>query len=96
MLEVLFIMEKTDNQLLLIALDIDSMVPQNHLLRQIKNCVNFEFIYEKAAPYYSHTGRKSIDPVIMINMLLIGYLYGIKSERRLEEEVSLNPTYRWF
>lgn len=89
-------MEKTDNQMQLIVFDIDSMVPQKHLLRQIKNCVNFEFIYEKAAPYYSHTGRKSIDPVIMIKMLLIGYLYGIKSERRLEEEVSLNLAYRWF
>lgn len=65
-------------------------------MRQIKNCVNFDFIYEKAAPYYSHTGRKSIDPVVMIKMLLIGYLYGIKSERRLEEEVSLNLAYRWF
>lgn len=64
-------MGKTGNQMQLIVFDIDSMVPQNHLLRQIKNCVNFEFIYEKAAPYYSHTGRKSIDPVIMIKMLLI-------------------------
>lgn len=89
-------MGKTDNQMQLIVLDIDSMIPQNHLLRQIKNCINFEFIYEKAVPYYSHTGRKSIDPVIMIKMLLTGYLYGIKSERRLEEEVSLNLAYRWF
>ncbi|MCI8791968.1 MAG: transposase [Eubacterium sp.] len=45
---------------------------------------------KKAAPYYSHVGRKFIDPVILIKMLLIGYLYRIKSERRLEEEVSLN------
>ena len=89
-------MEKTDKQMQLIIFDIDSMIPQNHLLRKIKNCVNFDFIYEKAAPYYSHTGRKSIDPVVMIKMLLIGYLYGIKSERRLEEEVSLNLAYRWF
>lgn len=87
---------KSDNQMQLIILDIDSMIPQNHLLRRIKNCVNFDFIYEKAASYYSHTGRKSIDPVVMIKMLLIGYLYGIKSERRLEEEVSLNLDYRWF
>lgn len=89
-------MGKSDNQMQLIILDIDSLIPSNHLLRQIKNCVNFDFIYEKAAPYYSHTGRKSIDPVVMIKMLLIGYLYGIKSERRLEEEVSLNLAYRWF
>ena len=65
------------------------------LLRRIKDCVNFDFIYEKAAPYYSDVGRKSsIDPVILIKMLLIGYLYRIKSERRLEEEVSLNLAYR--
>ncbi len=89
-------MGKQDRQMQMIILDIDSMIPQNHLLRQIKNCVNFDFIYEKAKPYYSNVGRKSIDPIVMIKMLLIGYLYGIKSERRLEEEVSLNLAYRWF
>lgn len=89
-------MGKADRQMQLIIFDIESMIPQNHLLRQIKNGVNFDFIYEKAAPYYSHTGRKSIDPVVMIKIMLIRYLYGIKSERRLEEEVSLNLVYRWF
>ena len=87
-------MGKIDNPMQQIFLDIDSMIPQNHLLRRIKNCVNFDFIYEKVAPYYSHTGRKSIDPVVMIKMLLVGYLYGIKSERRLVEEVSFNIAYR--
>lgn len=89
-------MGKQDAQIQMVILDIDSMIPENHLLRQIKNCVNFDFIYEKAAPYYSNVGRKSIDPVILMKMLLIGYLYGIKSERRLEEEISLNLAYRWF
>ena len=89
-------MVKQSGQLQMVILDIDSMIPKDHLLRQIKNCVNFDFIYEKAAPYYSDIGRKSIDSVVMIKMLLIGYLYGIKSERRLEEEVSLNLAYRWF
>ena len=89
-------MGKQSGQIQMVILDIDSMIPEDHLLRQIKNCVNFDFIYEKAAPYYSRIGRKSIDPVILIKMLLIGYLYGIKSERRLEEEVSLNLAYRWF
>ena len=83
-------MGRIDNQMQLLILDLDSMIPENHLLRQIKNSVNFDFIYEKASSFYSHTGRKSIDPVVMIKMLLIGYLYGIKSERRLEEEVSLS------
>lgn len=89
-------MGKQSGQIQMVILDIDSMIPEDHLLRRIKNCVNFDFIYEKAVPYYSHVGRKSIDPVILIKMLLIGYLYGIKSERRLEEEVSLNLAYRWF
>ena len=89
-------MGKQSEQIQMVILDIDSMIPEAHLLRRIKNCVNFDFIYEKAAPYYSPIGRKSIDPVVLIKMLLIGYLYGIKSERRLEEEVSLNLAYRWF
>lgn len=89
-------MGKQNGQIQMAILDIDSMIPEDHLLRQIKDHVNFGFIYEKAAPYYSNVGRKSIDPVILIKMLLIGYLYGIKSERRLEEEVSLNLAYRWF
>ena len=89
-------MGRIDNQMQLFILDMDSMIPENHLLKQIKNSVNFDFIYEKAASFYSNKGRRSIDPVVMIKMLLIGYLYGIKSERRLEEEVSLNLAYRWF
>ena len=89
-------MGKQSGQIQMVILDIDSMIPEDHLLRRIKNCVNFDFIYEKAAPYYSHIGRKSIALVVLIKMLLIGYLYGIKSERRLEEEVSLNLAYRWF
>ena len=53
-------------------------------------------MYEKTVPYYSHVGRRSIAPVVLMKMLLIGYLYGIKPDRRLEEEVSLNLAYRWF
>lgn len=89
-------MGKQSRQLQIVILDIDSMIPKNHLLRHIKDNIDFNFIYEKAMPYYSSTGRKSIDPVVLIKMLLIGYIYGIKSERRLEEEVSYNLAYRWF
>lgn len=72
------------------------MIPENHLLRKIDRIISFDFIYEILAPYYPATGRPSIDPVSMFKMLLVGYLYGIKSERRLEEEVRLNIAYRWF
>ena len=58
--------------------------------------VSFDFIYDLLAPYYPATGRPSVAPVSMFKMLLIGYLYGIKSERRLVEEVQLNIAYRWF
>ena len=77
-------------------LSLDQYVPKDHLLRQIEELVDFTFIYEKVQHLYSPLGRKSIDPVILIKMLLIGYLYGIESERKLEEEVTLNLAYRWF
>ena len=89
-------MGKNSRQLKMLFIDIDDLVPENHLLKQIDKLVDFEFIYELAAPYYSTKGRKSIDPVTLIKMLLIGYLYGIKSERRLVEEIQVNIAYRWF
>ena len=80
----------------MMIVDIESLVPESHLLKSIDTHIDFSFIYELAAPYYSAIGRKSIDPVSLIKMLLVGFLYGIKSERRLVEEVSLNLAYRWF
>ena len=89
-------MGRKDRQMQILFIDINTMIPENHLLKQIDKKINFDFIYELAAPYYSTTGRKSIDPVMMIKMLLIGYLYGIKFGRWLVEEVNLNIAYRWF
>ena len=77
-------------------MDMESLIPENHLLRKIDRIISFEFIYDLLAPYYPSIGRPSVDPVCMFKMLLVGYLYGIKSERRLEEEVRLNLAYRWF
>ena len=75
---------------------IEDHVPQNHLLRRIDWLLDFEAIRAELAALYSHTGRPSVDPELMLRMLLIGYLYGIRSERRLVEEVNLNLAYRWF
>ena len=80
----------------MLFVDIESLIPETHLLRKIERMVSFAFIYDLLAPYYPATGRPSVDPVSMFKMLLIGYLYGIKSERRLVEEVQLNIAYRWF
>jgi transposase len=74
----------------------EDLIPQDHLLRKIKEAIDFEFIYEEAESYYSKIGRPSIDPVCLMKMLLIGYLYGVRSERRSEEEITLNIAYRWF
>jgi len=75
---------------------IEEMVPADHLLRLVDKHVGLGFIREKVKHLYSHTGRPSIDPEILLRMLLIGYLYGITSERRLCEEVKMHIGYRWF
>jgi transposase len=87
---------RKSKQLCMVILDMEDLIPQDHLLRRIKTKIDFDFIYKEAEDYYSKIGRPSIDPVCLIKMLLIGFLYGVKSERRLEEEVTLNIAYRWF
>lgn len=89
-------MGRQSRQTAMIFVDIEPLIPETHLLRKIERMVSFDFIYDLLAPYYPATGRPSVDPVSMFKMLLIGYLYGIKSERRLVEEVQLNIAYRWF
>ena len=78
------------------AFNLDDAVPQDHLLRSIDRFLDLSDLRQHLAPYYSHTGRPSVDPELMIRMLLIGYCLGIRSERRLCEEVKLNLAYRWF
>jgi transposase len=71
-------------------------VPCDHLLRSIDRFVDLSGVRDHLRPYYSECGRPSIDPELMIRMLIIGYTHGIRSERRLCEEVHLNLAYRWF
>ena len=75
---------------------LEDHVPQDHLLRSIDRFVDLGSIRTYLADFYSHTGRPSIDPELLIRMLLVGYCFGIRSERRLCEEVHLNLAYRWF
>ena len=75
---------------------IEGHVPSDHLLRRIDRFVDLSDIRRHLAPHYSATGRPSVDPELMIRMLLAGYVMGIRSERRLCEEVHLNLAYRWF
>lgn len=78
------------------SFNLDQHIPSNHLLRDIDRVLDLSDLHQYLAPYYSQTGRPSIDPALMIRMLLIGYCFGIRSERRLCEEVHLNLAYRWF
>ncbi|MDH3430906.1 MAG: transposase [Gammaproteobacteria bacterium] len=78
------------------AFNLDEIVPQDHLLRDIDRVLDLSNLREHLAPFYSHTGRPSIDPELMIRMLLIGYCCGIRSERQLCYEVTMNLAYRWF
>jgi transposase len=75
---------------------LENHVPDDHFLRQVDRFIDFETLRTDLASLYSHTGRPSIDPELMIRMLLVGYLNGIRSETRLCEEVHLNLAYRWF
>lgn len=76
---------------------LEEMIPQDHLLRKIDRCVDFSFIRKLCEPLYClDNGRPAIDPETLFRMLFVGYLYGIRSERRLEEEVNYNLAYKWF
>jgi len=75
---------------------LEELVPADHLLRRVDQLLDLASVIAELKPYYASTGRPSIAPELMLRMLLIGYLYGIRSERRLVEEVRLNLAYRWF
>jgi transposase len=75
---------------------LEDHIPENHLLRLIDKHISFAFVREKLKASYSDTGRPSIDPELLLRILLIGYLYGITSERKLVEELRMHLAWRWF
>jgi transposase len=75
---------------------LEDQVPETHLLRLIDKHISFEFVRQQLKDSYSETGRPSIDPELLLRILLIGYLYGITSERRLVEELRMHLAWRWF
>ena len=66
------------------SFDLDKVVPPDHLVRQIDGLLDLSWVHKELAPYYSHTGRPSIDPVLMIRMLIVGYVFALRSERRAD------------
>jgi transposase len=90
--------QKVDQSQLFYLFNLEDRVPTHHLLRRINPVVTriVADLRQKLGPFYSEIGRPSIDPELMIRMLIVGYCYGIRSERRLCEEVELHLAYRWF
>lgn len=87
---------RVDQSALFYEFSLERHVPADHLLRAIDRFVELDGLRTHLAPFYSAIGRPSIDPELLIRMLLVGYCFGIRSERRLCEEVHLNLAYRWF
>lgn len=78
------------------SFNLDEAVPDDHLVRQIAAVLDLSWVHSELAPYYPRLGRPSIDPVLMIRMLIVGYAFAIRSERALCREVQVNLAYRWF
>jgi transposase len=88
--------EKRFEPKLFYGINLSDFIGTDHFLMKLNDAISLEWIRERTRSYYSHTGKPSVDPVVLVKMLLVGYLYDIRSERRLVEEVRLNLAYRWY
>ena len=81
----------------IVMVDVDALVPQDHLLRKIEKVMDYEWLYERLSPYYcAENGRPGTDPVVLIKMVLIQHLFGIPSLRQTYRDIQVNIAYRWF
>ena len=78
------------------SLNLESLVPSDHILRRFDTLISLNFLHEETRRYYSHTGQPSVDPVVLFKMMLLGYLFGIPSERKLADEMRVNLAFRWY
>ncbi len=85
-----------DQERLFYEYRLDDLVPADHLVRKIDAVLDLSWLRAELAPYYSYTGRPSVDPELMIRMPIVGTVFAIRSERQLCAEVQLNMAYRWF
>jgi transposase len=85
-----------DQGLFFYSFRLDGAVPDDHLIRQIAATLDLSWVHSELAPFYPKIGRPSIDPVLMVRMLVIGYVFALRSERALCRDVQVNLAYRWF
>ena len=88
--------KKEFSQRIYYNINLNCLVPEDHFLKKLERLVSFDFVRDITKSYYSNTGKPSIDPVVLVKMLLVGYLFDIRSERKLVDEISLNLAYRWY
>ena len=88
--------QKNEQAQLFYSFRLDEVVPDDHGVRDIAGVLDLSWVHAELAPYYPKIGRPSIDPVLMIRMLIVGYVFAIRSERLLCREVKVNLAYRWF
>src|SRR5271163_1200055 len=93
---ILMMGQHTRSESLFYYFRLEDQVPENHLLRLVDRHIDFGFVRERLKDSYSETGRPSIDPELLLRILLIGYLYGVSSERKLVEELRMHLAWRWF
>ena len=87
---------KSDQGQLFYEFHLGDAVPEDHLVRKIDAALDLSWLRNEVAPHYSPMGRPSIDPELMIRMLVVGYVFAIRSERLICREVQVNLAYRWF
>src|SRR5215207_5121577 len=87
---------KSEQTQLFYQFKLDDAVPEDHLVRKIDAALDLSWLRSELAPHYSSMGRPSIDPELMIRMLVVGYVFAIRSERLICREVQVNLAYRWF
>src|SRR6202167_671123 len=85
-----------DQEQLFYSFNLEEVVPDDHMVRAVARVLDLSWVRAELAPHYSLIGRPSVDPVLTIRMLIIGYVFAIRSERALCREVQLNLAYRWF
>lgn len=89
-------LKNTEQRLTEKKISLDALVPKEHIIRKIDAAIDFSFIYEKVKPLYSSIGKPSIDPVVLFKIILIQYLFGVRSMRQTIQEIEVNLAYRWF
>jgi len=87
---------KRKEQKLFYNFSLSGHIPKDHFLHKLEEAIDFSFIYNLAKPYYSSTGQPGVDPVVLLKMMLIGYLYNITSERKLAQELKVNLAFMYF